>query len=630
MLRARVGATLIAGCLGLLGGASPAPAQTQAATMLKYRPKQEAVPYSTPSARDVEACKLEAVKGDGKGAGWLLRDPQGRPLRRFFDTQYDGRSKGSIDVWSYYQDGVETYREAYVNSRAEPDQMHFRWLNAGGSKWGVDLDKDGKVDVWKMISPEEVSQEVLQALVKNDFARIKALLITDAEIAALGLPSDAAQRLKTLRRGAEAKFRTTAVKLTNLNEKTSWLHVELGAPQCLPADAAGRADVIKYAGATVLCDTGGKNDWVQTGELIQVGPNTWRVVDAPAPGGEGGAAAGGAVAESPELQKLLKDLGELDGDWAKKQASPPAPADLVKYNLDRTNLIEKIVAAVKPEDRDPWIRQAADCLSAAAQGAGAKDPTAYQRLTALVAQLDKALPAGSPLVAYVAFREMQADYGVKISDPAQKDPAKVQQEWLERLAKFVKNHAAADDTPDALLSLGWGSEMSGKEIEAKNWYNQLVRDFAGSAQAAKAKGALRRLDLEGKVLELAAPTLAGGTYDVTSARGKVVVVYYWASWNAQSAGDFDKLKQLLEKHGKDLELVTVNLDGAADEATAFVKRTSAPGAHLHQGGGLDGKLAADYGVMMLPNVFLVDREGKVVNRTVQVGALGDEVKKLIK
>ena len=626
MLRARVGAGLLAGCLVAWNGAARAQ-QPSAETILKYRPRQDGVLLSTPAAHDVAGCRVEAVKGSGKGAGWLLRDPQGRPLRRFFDTNYDGRARTGIDVYSYYHEGVETYRETIVNTRDEPDQIHHRWLNAGGLKWGVDVNKDGRIDSWKAISPEEVSQEVLQAVLKKDFARLQALMISDADIKALDLPADAAARLRTLRRGAEAKFQATCARLTSLTDKTQWLHLELGAPHCQPADAPGRADVVKYANGTVLCETGGKNEWLQTGELVQVGANAWRLVDAPAPGHDGG--AGPAVAESPELQKLLKDLGELDGEWAKKQGTPAAPADVVRYNLARADLIEKVVGAVKQEDRDQWIRQVADCLSAAAQGGGTKDNAAQARLTALMAQLEKAMPAGHALVAYVTFREMQADYGAKIAD-TKGDPAKVQQEWLERLTKFVKAFPTADDAADALLSLGWGHEMIGKEIEAKNWYAQLARDFAAAPQAAKAKGALRRLDLEGKVLELSGPTLAGAAYDVAGARGKVVVVYFWASWNAPSAGDFDKMKQLLDKHGKDLELVTVNLDTSADEAAAFVKRTSAPGVHLHQPGGLESKLATDYGVMMLPNLFVLDREGKVVNRAAQVGALTDELKKLIK
>src|SRR5262249_56355268 len=125
---------------------------------------------------------------------------------------------------------------------------------------------------------------------------------------------------------------------------------------------------------------------------------------------------------------------------------------------------------------------------------------------------------------------------------------------------------------------------------------QLARDYGDRPQAAKARGALRRLDLEGNALELAGTTLDGAAYNLGSQRGKVVVVYYWWTWNGQEpVGDFAKLKLLLDAYGpKGLELVTVNLDAAPEAAVAFVKKMTTPGTHLHQAGGMDGKLAVDY------------------------------------
>ena len=40
------------------------------------------------------------------------------------------------------------------------------------------------------------------------------------------------------------------------------------------------------------------------------------------------------------------------------------------------------------------------------------------------------------------------------------------------------------------------------------------------------------------------------------------------------------------------------------------------------------QFATDYGVMVLPHMFLVNREGKVVSRTIQVGNVEEEIKKL--
>jgi thiol-disulfide isomerase/thioredoxin len=623
MWKARVGSGLVAGALlwGSLAPAWAAAPPTVSQMLTIFHPRQEGVAITTPSSQEETTCKVEGINGHG----WLLRDSRGLPLRRYYDSNGDGK----IDIWSYYKDGVEVYREIDSNYDGKPDQ--YRWLNTGGSKWGVDRNEDGKIDAWQQISPEEVSQELLQAVITKDVGRLQLLLITDEEIKALGLPAAEAARVQELRKGAVAKFEAAKAKLGNLSDKTHWLHLETAAPVCLPADQLGGShDLVKYANGTVLCTTGEKNDWLQTGEMIQVG-TAWRLVEGPTAGPQEPvppAMENGAEIADKELQPLLDQLRDLDAR-PPKNADPGPNAVVARYNLERADVLEKIVGQAKPEKRDPWIRQLADCLSAAAQASTSSDKAAYNRLVSLEEQIAKAMP-GSNLAGYVTFREMTAEYANRLGD--RKDNIdKVQEGWLDRLAKFVQTYPRAEDTPDALWQLGMVSEFANKEIEAKNWYQQLATNFPEAAVARKAPGAILRLESEGKPLQLAGPTLGGGTYDISQARGKVVLVYYWASWNKDCVGDFAKLKLLLDANSGKLELVTVNLDTTADEASNFLGRAPAPGTHLHQDGGLEGSpLAIQYGITGLPSMFLVGKDGKVVSRTVQVNTLEDEVKKQLK
>jgi thiol-disulfide isomerase/thioredoxin len=610
----------------LFTAGTPAWGAPTVAQMLGFHPRQEGVVCTTPPAEEQKDCKVELVKGERGGSGWLLKDKDGKPLRRYFDSNGDNR----IDVWSYYKDGEEVYREIDTTFTGRPDQ--YRWLNAGGTRWGVDEAKDGHIKSWKVISPEEVSQEVLQALVSRDFPRLQALMVSEADLKALELPAEEANRLREAGKGAAARFQETAAKLTNQSGKANWLHLETGIPQCLPADQTGaHADLVKLTGGTILYEIGGANGWLQTGEMIQVGA-AWRLVDAPVPGAApaDGAPAGGGqpIDNNPRLRKLIEDLNGLDKQL---QAEAGAGTTTVAKQLQRADLLEKIVAEVKPDQRDPWIRQVADSLSTAAQNSPAGDTTAGTRLQSLEKQIVSAM-AGSDLAAYVTFREMQADYSVKVSRVRDsKEINRVQEEWLDRLSHFVETYPKSDDTPDALLQLGMVSEVLSKEVNAKNWYTQLTRNFPDKPQAAKAAGALKRFSLEGQEMKLAGPTLAdpATTYDVEQARGKVVVVYYWASWSSPCAGDLVRLKQLLESPaGKDVELVCVNLDSSAEEASKFLARTPVPARHLYEAKGLEGKLATDYGIMALPSLFLVGKDGKVVSRTAQVGTLEEEIKKL--
>jgi hypothetical protein len=641
MRKARVATGLALGCLFVLGAATtawsaPPPSVSK---MLELRPKQDSVVCSTPTADEERLCKVEQIQNKRMGSGWVLRDPQGKILRRFFNSRFTSDKDGTrMDLWSYYKDGVEVYREWSTKNGERPDQ--YRWFNAGGMKWGVDENRDGKIDAWKMISPEEVSQEVLQAVVTHDNHRIQALLISDAEIKMLELPSAEASRIRGLRSGAAAKFQAALSKIGSLDAKTHWLHLETSAPQCLPAEQTGaRQDILKHANGTILYEANGKNDWLQTGEMIQVGM-AWRLVDAPTPGAPvmttdepGTVGTGGlqTAVEDKETEALLMQLKKLDEEGKTLDNRGGPNPEVVRFNLKRADLLEKIEAKSKPDQRDPWVRQVADCLSTAAQCSAQGDKGAYDRLLRLEEQIAGSMP-GSSLAGYVTFRAISADYAIRLASAKGTEFEGIQKWWLETLAKFVQTYAKAEDAADALQQLGMVSELMGKETEAKNWYRKLTKDFADKPVAVKAQGAIARMELEGKPLDLAGPILGSGTaFDISRLRGKVVAVYYWASWNGQCVGDFAKLKMLLDTYGsKGFEVVGINLDTTADEATSFVKRAQAPGYQLFKEGGLDSPMATQYGIMVLPNLFLVGKDGKVLSRSVQVGNLEEELKKQLK
>src|SRR5262249_5646957 len=157
------------------------------------------------------------------------------------------------------------------------------------------------------------------------------------------------------------------------------------------------------------------------------------------------------------------------------------------------------------------------------------------------------------------------------------------------------------------------------------WYRQLADNFSTVQQGAKAAGALRRLDLEGKTLELKGRVMGkDSTVDMARLRGKVVIVYYWASWCTQCVEDFDKLKKLVGDYGgENVTVLGINLDDKTASSQEMLRKLSPPGAHLFQPGGLDSVPAVQYGVMVLPTMFLVGKDGKVVSRSVQMNNLED-------
>lgn len=329
-------AGICSGSLFLFGAALPVfAAAPTAAQILSFKPKQDGILFSTPSADEENSCKVELVKGAKKGSGWILKDSQGNLVRRFFDSNDDNR----IDVWSYYKDGVEIYREIDTNYNGKADL--YRWLNSGGTKIGVDENEDAKIDAWQVISPEEVSQEILKAVATKDLSRLKPLLLTEADLKTLDLQGEVARKVRDQVLAVPAKFQATLAKVPSLDEKTTWLHVEMGIPQCLPADQTGsKGDIFRFAKGTILYEAAGKTDWLQTGEMFLVN-GAWKLSDAPIPGAvsedEGSVRPGTNkidLEKDPELKKLVDELAAIDAA-VESNSTGGASASLAKHHLRR-------------------------------------------------------------------------------------------------------------------------------------------------------------------------------------------------------------------------------------------------------------------------------------------------------
>lgn len=101
----------------------------------------------------------------------------------------------------------------------------------------------------------------------------------------------------------------------------------------------------------------------------------------------------------------------------------------------------------------------------------------------------------------------------------------------------------------------------------------------------------------------------GGEFKPADAKGKVLVVDFWATWCAPCKASFPRVDAIYQKHkAKGLEVVAVNEDEDVKKVPAFLAETkpSFTIAFDH-----DGKAAETYGVQTMPSSFLVDRRGVV-------------------
>lgn len=612
---------------------SAAPSPEQA---LRLKPLQADVDYETPTGADVEKCTVEAKSGRD-GAGWIVKNPAGQLLRQFLDTNSDR----AIDQWSYYKDGIEVYRDVDSNFNKKADQ--YRWLGTEGIRWGLDDNEDGKIDRWKMISPEEVTFEVVAALRTQDAARFSRLLLSADELATLGLNPEQKRELEKKIAAANDGFARLAQQQTTVGPKSQWLNFGASQPGVVPAGTDGTTkDIIAYENVAAIIDTEGQHGQIIVGTMVRSG-DAWRLIDLPRgllPGQSNDLAGGyffrAALPQSPNVaamtneglsqrsQELIRDLEQID----KSLERAGNPTELAQLHSRRADILEALMkASATDEERDTWIRQYADTISAAAQSNGY--PGGVQRLERLLNTLASD-PRGKKHEAYVKFRYLTAEYGQSLQQP-EPDFAKIQERWLESLEQFVRDYPSGEDTPDAMLQLAIGKEFAGEADAAVALYSRIASTFPDTETAKKAAGAKRRLESVGQSIELRGTSLENQPVSLASYRGQMVLIHYWATWCEPCKQDMEILKKMQSKYARQgFTLIGVNLDSQRDQAVAFLQSKPLPWAQLYEPGGLDSRLANEMGILTLPTMLLVDKQGKVLNRNIHAAELDEELGKRLR
>lgn len=603
-----------------------------AAQALALRPIQKDVEYDRPAGEDKAKCTVKP-HGERETTGWVVRDHLGRFLRKFVDTNRDNK----VDLWCYYKNGIEVYRDVDSDFNGKADQ--YRWLGTSGIRWGIDRDEDGRIDSWRMISPEEVTAEVVAALRDRDAGRFKHLLLTRSELSSLGLGAEQAKALAAKIAAAADNFASAARRQNVVDHNTDWVHFGGTRPGVIAAGTNGsKQDILIYDNVTAVVETNGKHAQLAIGTLVRV-DDKWRVIDVPrglADGQPGGFFFNSAFSTIPTAdhlpsagvseatQKLMTQFQDVE----RSLASARTAAERAQLNDQRADLLEQLAAAAtSDEERENWIRQYAETVSAAIQTGDY--PGGLERLKKFHTQLAKSADQ-SDLVAYVKYRHMNAVYTKSLEDP-NVDYAKVQESWLELLREFVEDFPKSDDAADAMLQLALAEEFAGKEDEAKQWYSRIVKDFESSPLRDKAQGAVRRLESVGRSMDVRGRSLRGQAVDLADYRGKVVLVHYWATWCDLCHDEFKILKNLQAKYSRrGFAMIGICLDNERQSAIDFTRSARIGWPQLHEEGGLDGRLATQYGILTLPAMMLVGKNGEVVRRSIYASELDAELDKHLK
>lgn len=249
-----------------------------------------------------------------------------------------------------------------------------------------------------------------------------------------------------------------------------------------------------------------------------------------------------------------------------------------------------------------------------------------KRLSDYVAQLTKEQPGSAEAALGNAFLIVRNHFDRPVPTA----------EVVKKLEDFAKAYPTSEIGVQLFTMFGRSKEGQNKPKEALEVYKAGVKAYAKSPKLAdQLQGPLAKLELIGKPMELAGPTLEGSEFNLKSLKGKVVLVDFWATWCGPCVGEIPGVKSVYHKYkDKGFEVVGVSLDNDKEDLEKFVKEREIPWTQIlfedEKDRGWKNPLARKYGINAIPAMFLVDRNGKVVSTSIRgEKAIEREVKRLL-
>jgi len=152
--------------------------------------------------------------------------------------------------------------------------------------------------------------------------------------------------------------------------------------------------------------------------------------------------------------------------------------------------------------------------------------------------------------------------------------------------------------------------------------------FAFSAPAVNAQGPIP--NIADYRLDFTVIGMKGDSITLSSLKGKVFLLDFWASWCGPCRYANKQLVKFYSKYkGKGFEILSVSLD---DEKTAWKKAVTKDKITWMQGfdrGGWDSFAARKWQVDALPSSFLINKDGDVVGINLEKDDLEKKIKELL-
>ena len=154
-------------------------------------------------------------------------------------------------------------------------------------------------------------------------------------------------------------------------------------------------------------------------------------------------------------------------------------------------------------------------------------------------------------------------------------------------------------------------------------------DMHAMAKEEHQRQEAKQAEYLGKPLPVTFTALDGREVNLSTMKGKVVLLDFWATWCGPCVGEIPHVKEAYEKfHDQGFEVVGISFDKDKAKLEQFVKENGMPWPQYFDGKGWQNQYGVQFDIKSIPTMWLVGKDGNLADIHARE-ELAEKVRKLL-